>query len=133
MAQVTRSVVLNASASAVWGVIGGFQALPDWHPDVLRSAKEVIEGIEHRRLSLAGGGELLEKSLGADGASYGYEMIESPLPVRDYRSILCVTDAQGPSVVSWSSTFVGEGEAASDLVAGIYEAGLHALACRFRE
>ena len=131
MAQVTRAVVVGAPADAVWSVIGGFQAMPDWHPAVAGSAREVIDGVEHRRLSLEGGGEILEKSLGCDAASYGYEIVESPLPVSDYRSVLCVSEAAGRAVVSWSSTFTGRGEDASDVVAGIYEAGLNALASRF--
>ena len=104
MTQLTRSVTLNAAPGDVWALIGRFQALPEWHPVVASSAKEVIDGVEHRRLGLEGGGEIMEKSLGADDASYGYEIIESPLPVADYRSILTVTEAGGKAVVTWSST-----------------------------
>ncbi|WP_425403620.1 SRPBCC family protein [Hwanghaeella sp.] len=131
MAQITRSVSVKASPETVWAVIGGFQALPEWHPAAEGSAKEMVDGVEHRRLSLAGGGEILEKALGSDGMSYGYEIVESPLPVKNYRSILSVVGTDQGSVVVWSSTFDPLAETASGVVAGIYEAGLGTLTSRF--
>ena len=95
------------------------------------SAKEMVDGVEHRRLSLAGGGEILEKALGSDGMSYGYEIVESPLPVNNYRSIISVVGAGGGSVVVWSSTFDALADNAAGVVAGIYEAGLGTLTSRF--
>jgi len=131
MAQITRSVTVKASPETVWALIGGFQALPDWHPAAEGSAKEMVDGVEHRRLSLAGGGEILEKALGSDGMSYGYEIVESPLPVNNYRSIISVVGAGGGSVVVWSSTFDALADNAAGVVAGIYEAGLGTLTSRF--
>ena len=131
MAQITRSVSINASPETVWALIGGFQALPDWHPAAEGSAKEMVDGVEHRRLSLAGGGEMLEKALGSDGMSYGYEIVESPLPVKNYRSILSAVGTGEGTVVVWSSTFDALANTAPDVVAGIYEAGLKTLTSRF--
>ena len=132
MAQVTRSVTLNAAPGDVWALIGGFQSLPDWHPAVETSAREDIGGIEHRRLGLAGGGEILEKNLGGDTMSVGYEIIESPLPLVEYKATLSVADAGGgQTVVVWASTFEGTADSASGIVAGIYTAGLDALAAKF--
>ncbi len=131
MAQLTRSVTLNASPGDVWALIGGFQGLPGWHPAVETSTREDIGGVEHRRLGLAGGGEILEKNLGSDTMSVGYEIIESPLPVADYKSTISVADAGGKAVVVWASTYEGTADSASDIVAGIYQAGLDALAAKF--
>ena len=131
MAQLTRSVTLNAAPADVWALIGGFQSLPDWHPAVETSTREDIGGVEHRRLGLAGGGEILEKNLGGDTMSVGYEIIESPLPVANYRATLAVADAGGKAVVVWASTFEGTADGASDVIAGIYNAGLDALAAKF--
>ena len=132
MAQVTRSVTLNAAPGDVWAVIGGFKSLADWHPAVETSTRDDIGGVEHRRLGLAGGGEILEKNLGADAMSYGYEIIESPLPVADYKATISVADAGGGrAVVVWASTYQGTAEGADDIVAGIYTAGLDALAAKF--
>jgi hypothetical protein len=131
MAQVTRSVTLNAAPADVWALIGGFQALPDWHPAVATSTRADIGGVEHRRLGLAGGGEIVEKYLGGDAMSYGYEIVESPLPLADYKSIIAVTGSGGKTAVVWSSTFEGTADGAADIVAGIYQAGLDALAAKF--
>ncbi len=131
MTQLTRSVTLNAAPGDVWALIGGFQSLPDWHPAVETSTREDIGGVEHRRLGLAGGGEILEKNLGGDTMSVGYEIIESPLPVADYKATISVADVGGKAVVVWASTFEGTAEGAADIVAGIYPAGLDALAAKF--
>ncbi|MHA1538316.1 MAG: SRPBCC family protein [Alphaproteobacteria bacterium] len=131
MAQLTRSVTLNAAPGDVWALIGGFQSLPDWHPAVETSTREDIGGVEHRRLGLAGGGELLEKNLGSDTMSIGYEIIESPLPVADYKATISVADAGGKAVVVWASTYEGTADGADDIIAGIYQAGLDALAAKF--
>ena len=132
MAQVTRSVTLNATPGEVWAAIGGFQSLADWHPAVETSTRDDIGGVEHRRLGLAGGGEILEKNLGVDAMSYGYEIVESPLPVANYKATISVADAGGGKVVVvWSSTFEGTADGASDIIAGIYTAGLDALAAKF--
>ncbi len=132
MAQITRSVTLNAAPGDVWALIGGFQSLPDWHPAIETSTRDDIGGVEHRRLGLAGGGEIVEKNLGADAMSYGYEIVESPLPLVDYKAIISVADAGGgKAVVVWSSTFEGTADGASDIIARIYTAGLDALAAKF--
>ena len=132
MAQVTRSAVVAAPAADVWALIGGFQALPDWHPAVEGSAKEqASDGAEMRRLSLAGGGEILEKSLGSDGMSYGYEILESPLPVANYKAILTAAETGGKTMITWCSTFDATADGAEGAIAGVYEAGLGALTERF--
>ena len=131
MAQVTRSIALNAAPGDVWALIGGFQSMPGWHPAVESSARDDIGGVEHRRLGLAGGGEIVEKNLGADAMSYGYEIIESPLPLVDYKATISVADVGGKAVVVWSSTFEGTADGAADIIVGIYQAGLDALAAKF--
>ena len=60
MAQVTRSVTLNATPGEVWAAIGGFQSLADWHPAVETSVRDDIGGVEPRPLGLAGGSATLD-------------------------------------------------------------------------
>lgn len=134
MVQVSRSTVIPASASTIWGTIGGFQSLPDWHPAVQASAREDRDGTEYRRLDLGGGAEILEKSLGAgDQMSYGYEIVEpGPLPIEDYRATITVAPlSNGHCVVVWTSTFDATAEGADGAIVGIYEAGFGALQERF--
>jgi len=132
MAQVSRSLYLPATPEDVWKVIGSFQSLPDWHPWVAKSEREEIDGVEHRRLSLVGGGEILEKSWGDGEHSYGYEIIASPLPVANYRATINVAQTEGGgSTVTCSSSFESTAEDAHKVIAGIYEAGFNALREKF--
>ncbi|MEM9784559.1 MAG: SRPBCC family protein [Pseudomonadota bacterium] len=132
MALVSRAITLQTQAADVWAAIGGFQALPDWHPAVATSGQEEIGGVEHRRLGLEGGGEILEKHWGAGPMSYAYEILESPLPVADYRAMLCITPTgNGTATVVWASSFTPTDSSAEDVIGGIFDAGLKALAERF--
>ena len=46
MSKVSTSMKLGVSAKQVWDLIGGFNALPDWHPAVEKSTIEGEEGAE---------------------------------------------------------------------------------------
>ncbi len=132
MAQVTRHVALGVDAETVWAAIGGFQAIADWHPAVADCVRDDIGAAEHRRLALEGTeDELLEKFLGADTHSYGYAIVDGPLPVSHYRAVISVAPAGAGSIVTWCSTFTPKGEGAEGVIAGIYEAGFAALVERF--
>ena len=54
MTKISMTTDLDVSADEVWKLIGGFNALPDWHPEVEKS--ELEEEGQVRKLSLAGGG-----------------------------------------------------------------------------
>jgi len=51
--------------------------------------------------------------------------------VADYVSTLTVAPAGSGSVVVWTSAFTPAAEGAEAVIAGVYEAGLAALAARF--
>jgi len=133
MTTVDMSQSLNASAEQVWNIIRGFDALPRWHPAIARS-EEIREGAKTRRkLTLHGGGEIVEElEQHSDGSrSYSYTILHSPLPVAGYRSELSVRD-EGPGrcKVRWSSTFEPTGGSEADataLIRGVYQAGFENL------
>lgn len=77
------------SAAQIWHRIGGFNALPDWHPAVEES--ELEEGGTVRRPSLAGGGATIK--------------------VRE--------SAQGGSAIEWSSGFSPSGAPEAEAVLAI--------------
>lgn len=131
MSQVRRSVRLPASAARVWATIGGFNALPEWHPAVERS--ELSNGGQTRTLHLAGGGRIVEGLDEHDSAArlYRYRFIESPLPIENYRSSISVRDegAEG-CTVEWQGDFAADDAVRPQMekaVAGIYETGLENL------
>ena len=135
--EVTRTVEVDAPASEVWDAIGPFCAIGEWYPGLDSCTEETIDGARHRKLVASDGAEFLERYMetGSD-MSYGYAIIESPLPVKDYESTLAVEDMGDTATITWSSTFAAEGatdEEAEDLLGGIYQTGLDALKAKFSE
>ena len=68
MAKIKMSTTVAAQGKALWDVIGKFNALADWHPAIEKS--ELEEGGTQRRLSLVGGGELVERLEAHKGDAY---------------------------------------------------------------
>jgi uncharacterized protein YndB with AHSA1/START domain len=134
MAKVNMSTDLAVPVEEVWKLVGGFNALPEWHPAV--EGSEVSgEGVgSTRTLSLAGGGRIVEKLLSVDDEDrvYSYSIESGPLPVADYEATIRVragADGEG-SVVEWSGEFKPKNaseQQAMDAIAGVYQAGLDNL------
>ena len=137
MSKVSMSLDLGVPAEKVWDLIGGFNALPDWHPAVEKSE---IEGEGHgsiRTLHLAGGGEIRERleQMDDEGKLYSYSIISSPLPVANYSATITVKESEsGGSIIEWSSEFEAEGapeNEATKTIEGIYQAGFDNLSKMF--
>ena len=131
MAKVDMKTNLDVTADEVWKLIGGFNTLPDWHPAIEKS--ELEEEGSMRRLSLVGGGTIMEKleKLDENERVYSYSIIDSPLPVSNYNATIRVKDeGEGKTTVEWSSEFEAKGAAeneAMDVIAGIYQSGFDNL------
>jgi hypothetical protein len=130
MTEVKQSVRLPSPATEVWKRIGGFNALPDWHPLVEKS--ELAEGGTVRRLTIPGAGTIVERLEGSDDKTrtYSYEITEGPLPVADYHSTLRVKEEGGETLVEWESRFEPKGASADEAaktIQGLYEAGFENL------
>lgn len=129
--RVERWVDLPAKAEEVWAVIGPFGSLADWHPLITSCEVVEIDGDTHRHVTLRDGELLLEKLVEAKPHTLRYELVDGPIPVSDYRATLtCFPEGDGCRVY-WSSTYEAEDPRVDELVAGLYEAGLQALAERF--
>jgi hypothetical protein len=134
MAKVSLSTTLPVPASTVWDAIGGFNSLAKWHPAVAKS-EETKEGTATvRRLTLNGGGSIVERLEGKDDRqrTYTYSILEGPLPVAGYTATLHVEENKdGKScTVQWSSAFEPAGASepeAVKVIRGIYEAGFENL------
>jgi len=128
MSELKLDAKLPASVEEVWKLIGGFHAVPEWHPAV--ESSETEEGGTIRRLKLLGGAEIVEKLEANEDHSYTYSIIESPLPVKNYTSTIRVVEGEdGTSKVEWSSNFdpVGDAQLATAAIKGMYDAGLENL------
>jgi uncharacterized protein YndB with AHSA1/START domain len=134
--KVTSTTHLDVPAEKVWETIGQFKALADWHPAVEKS--ELEQGGKMRRLSLIGGGTIVEKLERLDDETfrYRYSIVNSPFPVANYVAELrVVKDESGKGcTVEWSSEFEPAGASASEaekVMRGVYEAGLKNLQSMF--
>jgi mxaD protein len=139
--KVTKTVEINAPAAKVWAVVKDFDSLNKWHPAF--AADKIVKGTNNkpgavRSLTIKDGPTFTEELLSFDEAkhTYKYRIIESPLPLRDYVSSITLTESgKGTTVVTWVGDFqrksqadppaAGEDDkAATDLITGVYEAGL---------
>jgi hypothetical protein len=131
MAKVALSTHLPMSADDVWNLVGQFNALQDWHPAI--ESSDLEDGGKVRRLSLVGGGEIVERLERLDDHehSYRYAIESSPLPVANYvAEIHVIEDEKGGCTVEWSSDFVASGVPEADatrVIRDIYSAGFDNL------
>jgi hypothetical protein len=119
---------------ALWAQFGGWCAIAEWHP-VVKACEESKEGdVEYRTLTLQDGGKIKEKLLDRSGASYRYEIVESPLPVKNYEAQFTVTpdddDLDEVNIV-WAATYDAadgkEDAEARKTIDGIFKDGLDSI------
>lgn len=132
MAKVSMTTRIPVGAERLWQLVGQFNGLPDWHPGVEKS--ELEQGGTVRRLTLFGGGTIVERLERIDDSDYvyRYSIVESPLPVADYVAEVRVRrhEEGGGCTVEWSSEFRPRGTSAKEaveVVQGIYQAGFDHL------
>ncbi len=130
--EVSKSTNIGAPAFAVWKTIGQFCGIGDWHSAIEKCVPSAQNGKPVRTPSLKGGGIIVEQQQARDEnkMDYTYTILESPLPVSDYRSTIMVTPNGAGSKVPWTGTFTAKGAPdakAAEVIGGIYEAGLKGL------
>ncbi len=135
MPKVTLSTELPASAGSVWNLIGGFNALPDWHPAISKS--ELSDDGSKRTLHVVGGGSIVEQlETTGEGHRYSYSVLKSLLPVPNYGGAIAVKPNADNSgcTVEWSGDFqaldVPDNQAIR-IIQGIYQLGLDNLSRLF--
>lgn len=131
--EVTKTVTVAASPTAVWKTIGGFCGIGEWHPVVEKCALSKKGGKDERTLSLKGGGTIVEQEQSRDDTKmdYTYTILSGPLPVEDYKSTIMVEKDGSGSKVTWTGNFKAKGapdDKAKEAIAGVYEAGLKGIA-----
>lgn len=151
--KVTVTQEVAAAPADVWAVIGNFQDM-SWHPVVHSTAGENGNDIDATRVLTLGEedgptiSEVLYKYSDTEKKrSYSYRITDvkvEVLPVTNYSSHLTVKPgADGGSLVEWRGAFYRgypnndppehlNDEAAKAAVTGVYEAGLSALADKFK-
>ena len=143
--RVVEKVQVKAPVDAVWNAVKDWDGLNKWHPGF--SSDEVVSGANGkvgsvRKLTIKDGPSFTERLTAYDDAkhSYHYRIIESPLPITDYASVISVRPGHGDGMteVIWSGTFKRKNtsdsppDAESDagvtkLIKGVYRGGLDNL------
>ena len=95
----------------IWEHAGGFCAIKTWHPAAAQCLEEKDGDTVFRTLTLKDGGKIREKLTGTEDHSYSYEIVESPLPIKNYKAKLWVEvdDEPDRSVIYWQADFDLEG------------------------
>ena len=118
--------------AAIWEVVGDFCAIKNWHPAVAQ-CDEITEGDDvFRILTLKDGGKIKELLTEKGDTSYSYEIIESPLPVKNYKATLKIGKVDEPERIEilWTAEFDANGvsdDEAKTIIAGLAEDGVKAI------
>ncbi len=131
---VNKKIAAPGQVPVIWAMISEFCSIKDWHPAVA-DCKESKEGSDtFRVLTLKdNGGSIKEKLTESDDTSYSYEIVESPLPVKNYSAKLWVEpDERDPNrtVIHWDATFDANGKSddeAKKVIGDIFLAGLKSI------
>jgi hypothetical protein len=134
---VSNAVQIKTTVDRAWAALGDFCGIKDWHPVIANCVVSEKDGAKIRTLTTKDGAVIVEKLTQWDdaGHTYGYAILESPLPVANYVSTIAVKDGAeaGTVAITWSSTFDPKGASeadASKVIGGIYDAGLSSLKAR---
>ncbi|MDP8908706.1 MAG: SRPBCC family protein [Chloroflexota bacterium] len=129
MAEVSVSKRYEVSGAEMWDQIGDPADIYKWHPAI--EATEMADDGKTRIDTLPDGGRVSETILEQGERHHTYRIDESPLPVENLVGTIRVRDEDDKAcVVQWDATFDAAGISdaeATELVSGIFQAGLDAL------
>jgi hypothetical protein len=129
---VNKKIEPPGIPAAIWEIAGEFCSIKTWHPAVADCVESQEGDGTFRTLTLKDGGTIKEKLTESDDLSYSYEIVESPLPVKDYTAKLWVEESERPNrtVIHWDAQFDAEGasdDEAKKKVGDIFAAGLKGI------
>lgn len=93
--------MIDAPVETVWTIIRDFNAVPEWHPAVLKSAIEDGTSSDMigcvRNVELVGGAEVRERlvRLSDPDHSVTFAILSSPMPVDNFTPTLSLRSAPG--------------------------------------
>ncbi len=123
----------EAERVALWEKVGGWCAISEWHPAIAKCEESKDGDTELRTLTLQDGGVIKEKLIDRGSTSYKYEILESPLPVKNYTAQFSVTpddDDLDEINVVWSATYDANGvedKEARKVIDGIFKDGIDSI------
>ena len=121
--EARRRSEVPGNPQTIWAFAGDFCSIKDWHP-LVADCKETQEGNDtFRTLTLKDGGMIKEKLTDKDDLSYSYEIVESPLPVKNYKAKFWVEPDDEPerTAVYWEAEFDANGASDEEATKKIYD------------
>ncbi len=118
--------------TALWAKFGGWCSIKDWHPAIGDCVESKEGDTIYRTLTLKdGGAKIKEKQLEMKEGLYKYEIVESPLPVKNYQAQFALTpddDDLDEINFAWSAVFdPADGKTADEarkVITDIFKAGI---------
>jgi len=107
----------------IWAFAGDFCSIKNWHP-LVADCKETQEGNDtFRTLTLKDGGTIKEKLTDKDDLSYSYEIVESPLPVKNCKAKFWVEPDDEPerTAVYWEAEFDANGASDDEATKKVFD------------
>jgi hypothetical protein len=130
---VKKRIEAPGVPAEVWEVAGAFCSIEKWHPAVAKCEESKEGDVTFRTLTLKDGGKIKEKLTGTEDVSYSYEIVESPLPVKNYKAKLWIEADDEPdrSAIYWQADFdAADGkteEEAKKVITGILGDGVKGI------
>jgi hypothetical protein len=121
--EARRRSEVPGNPQTVWAFAGDFCSIKDWHP-LVADCKETQEGNDTLRiLTLKNGGTIKEKLTDKDDLSYSYEIVESPLPVKNYKAKFWVEPDDEPerTAVYWEAEFDANGASDDEATRKVFD------------
>lgn len=138
MPHVEASAQIPVKADALWREIGSFQGVGRWHPLLTKVEGEGEEPGSIREPQSGDGQIQIERLRDINPAQHfmRYEILSSPLPIRDYTAELRVVDnGNGTSTVLWGGDFQvtsGDEVKTVGIIQGFLTTGLENLKKKYR-
>lgn len=112
MTEIHEMITIHAPAEEVWALAGDPGRIGEWLP--LLKASSLEEG--QRVCTTQTGDRLVERIVehSDEERYYAYEIVESPLPLRFYRSLLAVDGHGDHSHVVWAAEFAAQDPGATE-------------------
>jgi hypothetical protein len=139
MPNVFVSSVIDAPIDNVWAKVRDFNALPDWHPGIVRSHIEKGDPSDKvgciRNFDLQDGANIREQLLALNDVEHRctYSILESSMAVENYVAtlrLLPITD-NNRTYAEWTAAFNCPPEEEEDLIglisSGVFQGGFDAL------
>ena len=130
--EVDRQIEAPGVPAQIWEIAGDFCAIKAWHP-LVADCKQTNKGdAVLRTLTAKNGATIKEKLVASDDRSYSYEIIKSPLPVKNYNAKLWIEESERPNrtVIHWDAEFDANGasdDEAKKQINDILAAGLKGI------